>query len=948
MASVIQRSFAGGEIAPQLAGRADQAKYATGARTVRNFMVLKHGGIANRPGTEFVAEVKDSADATRLLKFVFNSDQAYALEFGDGYIRFVQNGALLTVSGVAAWSNATAYAVGDLATTAGVTYYCILAHTNHAQPNATYWYALTGSIFEVPTPYAAADLADLQYRQSGDIVTLVARGYAPRELRRLGQTQWTLVLLDTGAPLDAPVNVVATAGSPVSAGLGIPAGVTADGGDATGVADITTADQYRIAAYDDSPVRIGVASAFVGAKTAALAFSRATGALPVTVSWSAVASAQGYAIFKKRHGVGSFGLIAITAGTNWSDDDSVVVGAAVDAPIDVASGGIAFVYVVTAIDEDTGSESTASTEATCTGSTPTSSDPNVITWDAVTGAASYNVYRKVDGIYSYIGSATGTTFDDINYDPDGTRNPPSESDPFVGTGNYPSAIGYFQQRLCLASTDNDPERVRLSRTGDFRNFSISSPLQDDDAVSFIIAGDQVNEVRHLFEVGGKFFILTAGGEWTIDGDQAGTVTPTAINLRQQGYSGAAKLRPIIIDSTALYVQARGTIARDLRYDLSTDGYQGRDLTIYATHLFEAHTLIDWDYQRQPNSVVWAIREDGGLLGLTYIREHEVWGWHRHDTGDGDAFESGVCLPEGDEDALYTIVARTIGGATKRYIERLHSRTVTDVATDAFFVDCGATYDGRNLGVTTLTLSGGTTWSNQEDLTLTASAAQFIAGDIGNEYHLIVGDLTLRCRVTGYTSSTVVTVRANRDVVDAGDDAEGEPIGDYTVFRSVAISDWSRAVDEVSGLTHLEGRTVAILADGNEEPQAVVTGGAVSLSRPFAVVHVGLPITADFEALDLEDVQQETLLDKKKLVVQATLLVASSRGVFAGTDEDHLEEYMQRGQEAWDEAVRMETGPIDLRLNTTWTNHGRVFVRQTSPLPLEILALVRKGTVGGGG
>jgi hypothetical protein len=220
--------------------------------------------------------------------------------------------------------------------------------------------------------------------------------------------------------------------------------------------------------------------------------------------------------------------------------------------------------------------------------------------------------------------------------------------------------------------------------------------------------------------------------------------------------------------------------------------------------------------------------------------------------------------------------------------------------------------------------------------------------VGNAIHLELDGELVRCEITGYTSSTVVTVRANRDVVDAGDDAEGEPIGDYTVFRSVAISDWSRAVDEVSGLTHLEGRTVAILADGNEEPQAVVTGGAVSLSRPFAVVHVGLPITADFEALDLEDVQQETLLDKKKLVVQATLLVASSRGVFAGTDEDHLEEYMQRGQEAWDETIRMETGPIDLRLNTTWTNHGRVFVRQTSPLPLEILALVRKGTVGGGG
>jgi len=148
------------------------------------------------------------------------------------------------------------------------------------------------------------------------------------------------------------------------------------------------------------------------------------------------------------------------------------------------------------------------------------------------------------------------------------------------------------------------------------------------------------------------------------------------------------------------------------------------------------------------------------------------------------------------------------------------------------------------------------------------------------------------------------------------------------------------------LSHLNGCTVSILADGNVEPQAVVSAGSVTLSRPYAVVHVGLPIEADFESLDLEDPQGQTLVDKKKLVVEATLLVKSSRGIFAGPDADHLREYQQRGVEDWDDATQLATGPIDLRLNSTWTNHGRVFVRQSDPLPLEVLALVRKGISGG--
>jgi hypothetical protein len=186
VANVVQRSFAAGELAPELYARTDQVKYATGLRTCRNFLVQKHGGVANRPGTRFIAEVKDSSKAVRLLRFVFNASQTYVLELGDHYARFYQNGGRVTVAGVPAWSNATNYVIGDLVVSGGVNYYCVQAHINHVPPNATYWYALTGVIYEIPTPWGTADLPDLDYAQSADVVTLVHPSYPPQELKRFG------------------------------------------------------------------------------------------------------------------------------------------------------------------------------------------------------------------------------------------------------------------------------------------------------------------------------------------------------------------------------------------------------------------------------------------------------------------------------------------------------------------------------------------------------------------------------------------------------------------------------------------------------------------------------------------------------------------------------------------------------------------------------------------
>lgn len=758
-----QQSFAGGEIAPSLYGRVDQVKYATGLRTCRNFVVARHGGVFNRAGTRFICEVKDSSKRVRLIRFVFNAEQTYVLEFGDQYMRVVREGAQLE-SG--------------------------------------------GSPYEIATPYLEDDLSGLQFVQSGDVVTIVHPSYAPRELSRTGHTSWSLSTITFAPSISAP------------------------------------------------------------------------------------------------SGVGG------TAGPSGSDD---------------------WVYVVTAVAEETYEESLPSSEVTINGGTPTESNPHEITWSAHADAVEFNIYRELNGIFSFIGIAKDTSFQDTGIVPDVSDTPPSARNPFDASDKYPATVAYFQQRLCFAASNNEPEKVWMSKPGQFKNFSISSPLQEDDAVTFRVVGRQVNQVRHLIEVG-KLLILTSGGEWLARGDQSGAVTPTSPNLSQEGYSGAAEVAPIIVGNNALYVQARGTIIRDLRYELQSDGYTGRDLTVFAAHLFDGHRVVEWDFAQIPHSIAWSVRDDGTLLGLTYVREHDVWGWHRHDThtSAGQSVVENICVvPEGQRDAVYLVVKREVDGATVRYIERMEDRD----AEEPFFVDCGLTYDGRNADTGhTMTLSGGTEWTYTEDLTLTSSTAYFDAGEVGNAITLEVDGETITCTIIAYVSTTEVTVQADRDVPAA--------------FRNVAISDWTREVDELTGLDHLEDETVSVLADGNVEPQATVSGGAITLQRPAGVVHAGLPITADLETLNLDLPDGRSLADRNKIITKVTMFVESSRGIFAGPDADHLREYKQRSTEDYGESVRLATETIDVQTTATWNRNGRVFIRQSDPLPLSVLAILPVGDIGG--
>ncbi len=305
-----------------------------------------------------------------------------------------------------------------------------------------------------------------------------------------------------------------------------------------------------------------------------------------------------------------------------------------------------------------------------------------ISWPAVEGATEYNIYREEAGYYGFIGIATDTVFMDNNYEADTSDTPQEDWNPFAD-GNHPATVAFHQQRLILGGTKDAPQSFYMSRTGDFENFRKSRPLMDDDPVEYALASGSIDAIRWL-ESFGDLLIGTAGAEYKATGE-GGVITAKSVNITSQSYWGSAGLAPIIVGNSVLHVQRHGAHVRDLFYSLERDGYAGNDLSILAAHLFDGHTLKQWAYQQSPGSRVWIVRDDGVLLCLSYMKEHDISGFTRHVT-EGE-FLSVTALSGDNEDAVFFVVRR----GNSYTLERLETEFGRNAPiADAFFVDCGVT------------------------------------------------------------------------------------------------------------------------------------------------------------------------------------------------------------------------------------------------------------------
>jgi hypothetical protein len=891
------RSFAGGELSPEMFGRIDDVKFQTGAAKLRNFIAMPQGPAENRPGTAFVRAVKNSAKRTRLIPFTYSTTQTMVLELGDGYIRFHTQGATLLVGAPALYNPALTYAIGALVSNAGLVYYAtapVPLATN--PPNAAYWYLIPTPAYEIPTPYAEADLFDLHYVQSADVLTIVHPNYAPRELRRLGATTWTLSTISFVSPIPAPAapTVVAVRGIGVN------------------IASITNANPAVITTVAAHQFQLGDPINISG-----------VGVMTQINGWFTVAD------------ISPNTELQVHAYATGANIDSTSYGAATPNTGTVQYGNqtndLTNFYKLTSIATNGFDESVASVAGSVANNLSVSGASNNLSWTAVTGALRYNVYKQQSGLYGYIGQTEGTTFNDNNIAPDMGITPPIVDPVFMSAGNYPQAVSYFEQRRVFAGTTNEPQSMWMTRSGTESDMSYSLPVKDDDRINFRVAAREANTIRHVIPLT-QLILLTSAAEWRVSPVNSDAITPTTVSVRPQSYVGASNVQPEIINNSMVYCAARGGHIRELGYSWQSNGFITGDLSIRAAHLFDNFNIVDMCYAKSPQPLLWFVSTTGKLLGLTYVPEQQIGAWHQHDT-DG-VFESCTVVAEGNEDSLYVIVRRTINGNSVRYVERMATRQV-NLLKDCFFVDAGSTYNGTNLTAMTVTVTGGTSWGPADVLTITASSSLFVwPGTTDVNDAIVLTDSTgasYRLKILATSSALVATAKVDKVI----------PVA----LRATPTAVWAFARDTVSGLSHLEGKTVSILADGAVMPQVVVTGGVAVLERASVVVHVGLPYESDLQTLPVALNIDAFAQGRVKNVNQAWIRVFQSSGIFVGPDANKLTEAKQRTTEPYGSPPALKSDEVSVAMTPTWAQSGQIYIRQSDPLPLTIVGITTEIVVG---
>jgi len=266
----------------------------------------------------------------------------------------------------------------------------------------------------------------------------------------------------------------------------------------------------------------------------------------------------------------------------------------------------------------------------------------------------------------------------------------------VGYGN-PSVPAFFQQRLVLAATNSSPQVLLMSQPGDYFNFNTSDPVQSDDAITANIVSGQLSNIKALISQSGGLLVVTDGVSFLVNGGSLGAaVTPSAIVANQQSYVGSSDVPPIISNYDILTVPAKGSSVRDSTYNFYVNVFTGTDISVLSSHLFFGYVIKEWAWAEEPYKLVWAVRSDGILLSLTFIKEQEFVGWARHDTQG--AFKSCCTVTEvgysGYRTFAYFVVSRTLGnGQTVQLVELMPERLMPNGVVDANTVDCSYQYVG---------------------------------------------------------------------------------------------------------------------------------------------------------------------------------------------------------------------------------------------------------------
>ena len=657
-----------------------------------------------------------------------------------------------------------------------------------------------GVPYEIATPYLEADLYALQFAQINDVVYIVHPSYAVRKLSRIADTNWTLAEVAWTKPPLLDQNITATTFTISNAAVGAGRTLTASASTFTAahvgsywqlshlVNSATTVIVITAAGQSGSLAVQGDWNFYTsGTWTATIDLERSS---DNGATWEKLRTFKGAADYNVQADGKEDELVLLRI--NISAYTSHTNNPHPRAWLEVPSQNIAGVVQVTAY--------TSATVVTATVVTPCHATTATTDWS--------------EGVWSAV-------------------------------RGYPRAVAFYEQRLVMAGSTGDPARVWMSATDDFENFTADTLA--DSPLSYGIYGER-NAVEWLVAQQ-SLVVGTSGGEWLVfAGSLDQPITPTNILVKRQSTYGSASVTGVLVRDVVLFLQrGRERVMEFAESPTSVSGkFVAQNMNQLSEHIAESG-IVQMAYQQQPIAVLWCVTTDGVLLSFTYEREQNVVGWARQVT-DG-FFESVATIYGSSDDEVWVVVRRTIGGVTKRYVERINP-VEWEAKEDAFYVDSGLTYSG---GATTT----------------------------------------------------------------------------------------------ISGLGHLEGKTVKVLGNGAKMPDVVVTSGAITLAESVTKAQVGLGYDSILEAMPLDvDPQVGVSQGQIKQVREISLKLHESIEIIYDGGQGEQTLSFRDSNDFMDAGPPLFSGDKSFPWEGDFTTDPTIIFKQTAPLPLTILAMVVKYDVTG--
>lgn len=1038
-ATQVQTNFTAGEISPRLLGRSDLNKFQNGLDEASNVILYPHGMVSRRPGTKYVATTKDSSSA-RLIPFKYNDDQAYAVEFGDQYLRFYRDGGQVLANGTntitgASWSVGVAtftsaghdIGVGDIVTVTGVVpdgynitgevtsttsnQFSIALDTNPASSyseltittaswsagEVTYTssathnlavgdylsitgaspsgYNVVGAVTDVPTattfkiavatdpgtytsggtmrgvtaspyqiesPWPEADIDELSYVQSADLLYIFHPNYSPRQIARTGSDVFTVSTFEIQngpfEPVSQTAKMYASAiahdatavdNTQYKAGTG----ATSDwAGDEAGEHMVLTIlDGTFTWDYDGAD---GITGTHIGR----------------LVKWKATSTDPFYVglIYQINSATEAYVLVlnkgqALTTGMDVFPEDN-----------DDAEWYLGDFY-------GSFSDTTHTTAIVASGSwvmigagpggtmTLTTERKHCINaGETVEIRSLESATADVNGFYA-VTAVTATTIDVVTSTDPGAIT--------AGTGlvilpnfltntaqegtandmNQPATGAFYQQRMWLGRTTTNPNRIYASVTGDFPNFQEASLDNDDsyatidtDALNITIDDDQVNEIRWIRSAARGLLVGTNGAEYSITGTRTSEViTPSNVQAqRQSQYGSAAGIRPELIGRSLLFAHRSATRLIELSYSFEADQQTGQDVSIVSEHLLKPK-IKAMAFAEVPVQTMWMVLEDGSLVTFVFEKDQDVLGWTKCSFGGSGLAESVVALPESDEDSVWFVVNRN----GTRTIEVMQPPFDTDTEqVDAWYVDNGLAFDRTNTdGAKTLTFTA-TAYTTGSTGTLVATGHTPFAGtsaDLGERYRLFDG--------TGAWFDLIIDAADTTTSCTAKVLTSGYP----TALQATATSNWANLTDTYTGLDHLAGQTVSVFADGGTHEDVVVdSDGQIVLNNLAHKGVAGLGYTSTIKSLPIRVLQYFTETRGKAKALYATeLRLWKSLGGEIDFGDRVVDIEYRDNEAALGKAPDLFTGITEMAPSSAYDSEARVNIVNSEPVPFNLLSMV---------